>query len=61
MSETPDWRGIVHRYAQRGVAEDEDVRAAEAQAGGLRDTDEFWEAVYTLVRQRAQMRGAAEV
>lgn len=59
MSEV-DWKTEVEAYALKSEQHAARVVAAKVQASGLSGTDEFWEAVYTLVNQRAQMEGARD-
>lgn len=52
-----DWQNQVENYAAKSEAHNDRVVAAKNQASNLRDTEDYWEAVYTLVRQREQMEG----
>lgn len=54
MSEQPDWKSLVDELATRNQATADMVAEAKGQANGNHN---FWEAVYTLVRQRMQMEG----
>lgn len=56
-----DWQRQVDEFSRKGPAQAAAVAQASGQAAGLRDTPEYWEAVYTLARQAFDMAGAAEV
>jgi hypothetical protein len=53
-----DWRAEVDRYAALGEEQAEYVRLARGQVLAYQNAAEYWEAVYTLAHQRAQMADA---
>jgi hypothetical protein len=61
-----DWKAEVIAYGNKGLTQSSDVFAAQDQITSMGtlfasdSADDYWEAVYTLAHQRAQMRGAAE-
>lgn len=57
MPETEvDWRLLAAQLSDRGHGRA--VADAQQQAIELRDTDDYWEAVYTLAVQRVHMESA---
>ncbi len=55
--ERDEWADRVRDYAARGKTEADYVATAKRQAKLLNGSDAYWEAVYTLARQNAQMYG----
>ncbi len=57
MSESEvDWRKLVEELVDKGHGRA--AADAQQQAAPLFDAPDYWEAVYTLARQRVQMEGA---
>lgn len=57
MSEV-DWKTEVDAYELKSEKHAQRIAEAKEQADALGDPETYWEAVYTLVHQRAQMEGA---
>jgi hypothetical protein len=60
VRDADDWADRVREYAARGEPEAGYVKTAKLQAKLLNGSDAYWEAVYTLARQNAQMSAGAK-
>lgn len=56
-----DWKAEVKRYEDKGETQARHVEAAiEHVDSSALSESEYWETVYTIAQQRAQMIGSAE-